>query len=129
MNDDENNEKLQSGFKSFISKIGDVIADAASLEVTTFTGDFSYKTHQVVQNGVDKVEINNVLKKMTVNNSTDLTLIAYTNVKLDADVSTIVKSNLSPADAELLKLHREMMESSKESRKAIIDLVKGLVKF
>lgn len=128
MNDEENKEKLQSGFKSFISKIGDVIADAASLEVTTFTGDFSYKTHQVVQNGVDKVEINNVLKKMTVNNSTDLTLVAYTNVKLDADVSTIVKSNLSPADTELLKLHREMMESSKESRKAIIDLVKGLVK-
>ncbi|MEZ5083634.1 MAG: hypothetical protein R2750_09310 [Bacteroidales bacterium] len=129
MNDEENKEKLQSGFKSFISKIGDVIADAASLEVTTFTGDFSYKTHQVVNNGVDKVEINKVLKTMTVNNSTDLTLVAYTNVKIDADVSTIVKSNLSPADTELLKLHREMMESSKESRKAIIDLVKGLVKF
>jgi len=120
-------EKLQSGFKRLIAKIGDVIEDAASLEVTTFTGDFSYKTNQVINNGEDKMEINNVLKNLAVKNQTDLDLVAYTNVKIDSDVSTIVKSNLTEKDAELLKVHMEMLKSSKESRKAVIDMVKDLL--
>lgn len=120
--------KLKSGFQRLMSKIGDVIEDAASLEVTTFTGDFSFDTKQVVQAGVDKFEINNVLKGMAVQNKTDIKLVAYTNVKIDADVATIVKSDLSESDAELLKLHAQMMESSKTSRKAVIDMVTNLIK-
>jgi hypothetical protein len=120
--------KLKSGFQKLMSKIGDAIEDAASLEVTTFTGDFSFKTNQVVQSGVDKFEINNVLKGMSVQNQTDIKLVAYTNVKIDADVSTIVKSDLSEADADILVLHAQMMESSKTSRKAVIDMVSNLIK-
>lgn len=120
--------KLKSGFQRLMSKIGDAIEDAASLEVTTFTGDFSFSTKQVVQSGVDKFEINNVLKGMSVQNQTDIKLVAYTNVKIDADVSTIVKSDLSPGDSDILKLHAEMMESSKTSRKAVIDMVTNLIK-
>lgn len=120
--------KLKSGFQKLMSKIGDAIEDAASLEVTTFTGDFSFKTKQVVQGGVDKFEINNVLKGMSVQNQTDIKLVAYTNVKIDADVSTIVKSDLSDADADILTLHAQMMESSKASRKAVIDMVTNLIK-
>ena len=120
--------KLKSGFQRLMSKIGDAIEDAASLEVTTFTGDFTFSTKQVVQSGVDKFEINNVLKGMSVQNQTDIKLVAYTNVKIDADVSTIVKSDLSPGDSDILKLHAEMMESSKSSRKAVIDMVTNLIK-
>jgi hypothetical protein len=121
-------QKLKTGFQKLLSNIGDVIADAASLEVSTFTGDFSYKAKQVVQNDVDKVRISNVLKHMTLENSTDLKLVAYTNVKIDSDVTTIVKSDLSQDDNELLKLHKEMIESSKASRQAVISMVKDLVK-
>ena len=120
--------KLKKGFQKLMSKIGDAIEDAASLEVTTFTGDFTFSTKQVVQSGVDKFEINNVLKGMSVQNQTDIKLVAYTNVKIDADVSTIVKSDLSPGDSDILKLHAEMMESSKSSRKAVIDMVTNLIK-
>ena len=121
-------QKLKTGFQRLLSNIGDVIADAASLEVSTFTGDFSYTTNQVVNNGVDKVRINNVLKQMTIDNSTNLQLVAYTNIKIDSDVTTIVKSDLSQDDNELLKLHKEMIESSKESRHAVINMVKDLIK-
>lgn len=124
----ESKEKLKNGFQKLMAKIGDAIEDAASLEVTTFTGDFSFKTRQVVQGGVDKFEINNVLKGMAVQNKTDIKLVAYTNVKIDADVSTIVKSDLSESDTDLLKLHSEMMESSKSSRKAVIEMVSNLIK-
>ena len=120
--------KLKKGFQKLMSKIGDAIEDAASLEVTTFTGDFSFKTSQVVQAGVDKFEINKVLKNMAVKNQTDIKLVAYTNVKIDADVSTIVKSDLSESDADLLQLHAQMMESSKASRKAVIDMVANLIR-
>lgn len=120
--------KLKNGFQRLMSKIGDAIEDAASLEVTTFTGDFTFSTKQVVQSGVDKFEINKVLKGMAVQNQTDIKLVAYTNVKIDADVSTIVKSDLSESDAHLLKLHAQMMESSKASRKAVIDMVANMIK-
>lgn len=121
-------QKLKTGFQKLLSNIGDVIADAASLEVSTFTGDFSYTSKQMVQNDVDKARISNVLKHMSLENSTDLKLVAYTNVKIDSDVTTIVKSDLSQDDNELLKLHKEMIESSKASRQAVISMVKDLVK-
>lgn len=121
-------ERLQTGFGKLLSNIGDMIEDAASLEVSTFTGDFSYKTSELVNNDVNKVKINNVLKHMTLNGSVDLKLVAYTNVKIDSDVTTIVKSSLSQDDSELLKLHQEMITSSKESRKAVISMVSDLVK-
>ncbi len=121
-------QKLKTGFQRLMSKIGDVIEDAATLEVSTFTGDFTYKTSQVVSNDVDKVRINKVLKKMTLETNTELKLVAYTNVKIDSDVTTIVKSNLSENDNELLKLHKEMIESSKEARQNVINLVQGLIK-
>lgn len=120
--------KLKTGFQKLKEKIGKAIEDAASLEVTTFTGDFTFSTKEVIQANVDKFEINNVLKGMAVQNHTNLKLIAYTNVKIDADVSTIVKSDLSPGDEELLKLHKEMMQSSKDSRQAVISMVTGMIK-
>jgi hypothetical protein len=125
---EDSKAKLKTGFQRLMAKIGDVIEDVASLEVTTFTGDFSFKTRQVVQADVDKFEINNVLKGMSVENQTDIHLVAYTNVKIDSDVSTIVKSDLAPGDAELLKLHQQMMESSKDSRRAVIEMVVNLIK-
>ena len=124
----EGKAKLKTGFQNLLSKIGDVIEDVASLEVTTFTGDFSFKTNQVVQSDVNKFRINNVLKGMAVQNQTDIKLIAYTNIKIDSDVSTIVKRDLSDSDADLLKLHNQMMESSKESRKAVIEMVSNMIK-
>lgn len=124
----EGKAKLKTGFQNLMKKIGDVIEDVASLEVTTFTGDFSFKTNQVVQSDVNKFRINNVLKGMAVQNQTDIKLIAYTNIKIDSDVSTIVKSDLSDSDEELLKLHNQMMESSKESRKAVIEMVSNMIK-
>ena len=125
---EEAQSKLKKGLTNLKNKIAKAIEDAASLEVTTFTGDFTFNTRQVVQADVDKFEINSVLKGMAVQNQTNLKLVAYTNVKIDADVSTIVKSDLSEGDADLLKLHMEMMQSSKDARQAVIGMVTGMIK-
>lgn len=125
---DEGKNSLKKGFASLFRKIGNVIEDAASLEVTTFTGNFEYKVSDVVKNNVDKVQIENVLKTLTVHSNAKLELVAYTNVKIDSDVSTIVKKDLTADDQELLKLHKEMMQSSKDARQAVIAMVKDLIK-
>ena len=127
-NDKVGQQKLKNGFQKLLSNIGEVIADAASLEVVTFSGDFNYKAKQVITNDVNKVRINNVLKLMTLESDVDLKLVAYTNIKIDSDVTTFVKSDLSQDDNDLLKLHMEMIESSKTSRQAVINMVKDLIK-
>lgn len=124
---DNGKEKLRSGFGNLMRNIGEQIADAASLEVTTFTGSFEYKVSDVVRNDVDKVQIEKVLKSLTVQNQSNLQLVAFTSVKIDSDVSTIVKKDLSAADEELLKLHKDMITSAKESRQAFIKLVTDLL--
>lgn len=125
--DDAGTKKLKGGFSKLMSSIGEKVADAASLEVATFSGNFVYKGSDIIKNGVDKVEITNVLKQLTITGNVDLQLIAYTNVKIDSDISTIVKDDLSEADQELLSLHKDMLKTSKESRAAVIDMVKGLI--
>ncbi len=127
-NDKVGQKNLKNGFQKLLSNIGEVIADAASLEVVTFSGDFNYKAKQVITNDVNKVRINNVLKLMTLESEVDLKLVAYTNIKIDSDVTTFVKSDLSQDDNDLLKLHMEMIESSKTSRQAVINMVKDLIK-
>lgn len=124
---DNGKEKLRSGFGNLLRNIGEQIADAASLEVTTFTGSFEYKVSDVVRNDMDKVQVENVLKSLTVQNQSTLQLVAFTSVKIDSDVSTIVKKDLSAADEELLKLHKDMITSAKESRQAFIKLVTDLL--
>jgi len=124
---DNGKEKLRSGFGNLMRNIGAQIADAASLEVTTFTGNFEYKVSDVVRNDVDKVQVENVLRSLTVQNQSTLQLVAFTSVKIDSDVSTIVKKDLSPADEELLKLHKDMITSAKESRQAFIKMVTDLL--
>lgn len=127
VNEDIGKTKLKGGFSRLLSGIGEKISDAASLEVATFSGNFVYKGSDIIKNGVDKVEIANVLKQLTITGNVDLQLVAYTNVKIDSDISTIVKDDLSEADRELLALHKDMLQTSKESRAAVIDMVKGLI--
>lgn len=57
----------------------------------------------------------------------ELNVVAYSTIKLDGDQVNIVKENLSSEQMELVKFHREMIEASQNSRKAIVDMIKGLV--
>lgn len=125
---DQGKDQLKKGFKGLLSKIGSAIEDAATLEVTTFSGNFEYKASDVIKNNVNKVQIENVLKTMATQSDVNLTLVAYTNVKIDSDVTTFVKGNLTSEQSELLALHKDMLESSKEARQSVINLVKGLIK-
>ncbi|MDW7691752.1 hypothetical protein R9C00_16595 [Flammeovirgaceae bacterium SG7u.111] len=124
----QNEQKVVKGFQKLLGDIGEAIGDAASLEVSTFTGNFQYKVSEVVKNDTDRARVDQVLKKMTsVKGEVDLKLFAFTSIKIDSDVTNIVRDDISEADKELLTLHKDMIAESREARANIFEMVKNLV--
>lgn len=121
-------KKVGKGFKKLLGNIGDAIEDAASLEVSTFTGQFNYKVNEAIRNEEDRARVDRILKKMTLKGNVDLDLFAFTSIKIDADVTSIVKPDFkTEADKDLLAFHKEMLSESRAARKEIISTVKDLV--
>ncbi len=120
---------LETAFNKFKEKIGKAVEDAASLEVATFTGDFSYKAAELVSgDGNSKFDIADIASKLDMKANVDMQLVAYTKINIDSDTVNIVKSDLSAEDAELVDLHKTMIEAAQKSRSAIIEMVQKLVK-
>lgn len=116
---------IAQAFNKLKDDIAKKINDAASLEVVTFTGTYTMKTNQAVS-GDNTFDIDQVLQKLKSDINSDLNLVAYSTIKLDGDQINIVKENLNSEQMELVKFHREMIEASQNSRKAIFDMIKGL---
>jgi len=118
---------LKQAFENLKTNIANKVNDAVSLDVVTFTGDFSIKATDVIGSDQNKFNLDNVLSSMKADINADLNLVAYSTIKLDGDQVNIVKENLTSDQMELVKFHREMIEASQNSRKAIVDMIKGLV--
>jgi len=120
--------KISEVLNSLKEKIASKIRDASSLEVVTFTGDFKINANELISSGESKFDIENVLNKMNTSTTAELEVVAYSIMKLDGDQANIVKSNLTSEQSELVKFHREMIEASQNSRKAIIEMLVSLGK-
>lgn len=118
---------LKEALENLKENIADKIKDASSLEVTTFTGSFNLKVSDVVKNNNNKFDIEKILEQLNAQAMADLQLVAYSMIKMDGDQANIVKNNLTEEDKELLVFHKNMIEASQNSRKAIVDLIKGLI--
>ncbi len=120
-------DKLKDAFEDLKNNIAEKIKDASSLEVTTLTGDINFKVSDVVKSEDNKFDIEQILKQVNAQAMVDLKLVAYSIIKIDGDQANIVKSNLTPEEKELLEFHKNMIEASQSSRKAIVDMIKGLI--
>lgn len=120
--------KLADALENLKDNIADKVKDASSLEVATFTGTFNLKITDVVKSNDNKFEIEKILEQLNAQAMADLQLVAYSTIKLDGDQTNIVKNNLTAEDKELLEFHKNMIEASQNSRKAIVELIKGLLK-
>lgn len=118
---------LKKAFENLKSNIADKVNDAVSLDVVTFTGNFNIKVGDVIGSDQNKFDLESVLSSMKADVNAELSVVAYSTIKLDGDQVNIVKENLSSEQMELVKFHREMIEASQNSRKAIVDMIKGLV--
>lgn len=124
----EENETIKKGLKSLAEKVGKVIDDMASLEVTTYSGDFSLTISDIKEGDTDVFKIKSLLSTPKAAMNTELKLVAYSRFEIDSDASNIVRSNLTEEDKVLLEAHTELVKAAQESRKAIFEFAKSLVK-
>jgi hypothetical protein len=127
----EENETIKTGLKSLATKVGAAIDDLASLEVTTYSGNFTltFSDIRVAKEGkTDVFKIKSLLNTDKIALNAELKLIAYSRFEIDSDASNIVRSNLTEEDKVLLEAHTELVKAAQESRKAIFEFAKSLLK-
>lgn len=106
-----------------LDQIGDAIKDLATLDVVTLSG-------QLDQTIADK---NGVLKDWSAYMgggagaaAGKIQLIAATKIEIDADTTNFVTSTQPENLDDLLKIHKDAVAASMESRRAAIEFVKGM---
>jgi hypothetical protein len=114
--------------QSLRDKVGAVIDDLASLEVTTYSGSFSLTISDIKEGDTDVFKIKSLLSTPKAALNTQLQLVAYSRFEIDSDASNIVRSNLTADDKVLLEAHTELVKAAQESRKAIFEFAKSLAK-
>jgi hypothetical protein len=124
----EQKKSITEGLQSLRDKVGAVIDDLASLEVTTYSGSFTLTFSDIKEEGTDVFKIKSLLKTSQASLNTKLQLVAYSRFEIDSDASNIVRSDLTADDKVLLEAHTELVKAAQESRKAIFDFAKSLVK-
>lgn len=120
-------EKIKEGLNKLKEKVAGVVEDLASLEVTTYSGEFTVSVANIKEVGDDVFKIKSLLKDNLVTLNSKLSLVAYTRFEIDADSSNIVSNNLNNNNKMLLEAHNEMVKAGLEARKAMIQLVKDLI--
>lgn len=121
-------KSIAEGLQSLRDKVGAVIDDLASLEVTTYSGSFSLTIADIKDGDTDVFKIKSLLSTPKAALNTQLQLVAYSRFEIDSDASNIVRSNLTEEDKVLLEAHTELVKAAQESRKAIFEFAKSLAK-
>ncbi|MCO6357508.1 hypothetical protein BXY85_2853 [Roseivirga pacifica] len=119
--------KLGDGLKNLADKIGDAIDDLASLEVTTYTGDFTLTFSDFKEQGDSPFKVKSLLDSTSATLESKLDLVAYSRFEIDSDASNIVKSNLTSQDQTLIQAHQAMVQSAMEARKATFEMITNMV--
>lgn len=119
---------IKEGFDNLTKNVAAAIDDLASLEVTTYSGSFAFKMNDIMEGSNNAFKIKSLLKTSQASLTADLYLVAYSRFEIDADVSNIVRNNLTSDDRILLEAHTELVKAAQESRKAVFELAKSLLK-
>ncbi len=119
---------IKDGFDNLTKNVAAAIDDLASLEVTTYSGSFAFKMNDIVEGPDNAFKIKSLLKTPQASLTADLYLVAYSRFEIDADTSNIVRNNLTSDDRVLLEAHTELVKAAQESRKAVFELAKSLLK-
>ncbi|VAW24421.1 hypothetical protein MNBD_BACTEROID01-1476 [hydrothermal vent metagenome] len=123
----DDKKSINEGLKSLAAKVATFIDDLASLEVTTYSGDFSLTIADIKEGNDDTFKIKSLLKAKPVTLNSKLNLVAFSRFEIDADSSNIVRNNLTADDKFLLEAHNEMVKAGMEARKAMFEFAKALI--
>ena len=121
-------ENIKTGFQNLKDAVATAIKDLASLEVTTYSGDFDLTFADVKEKDENAFKIKSLLEAKEADLNAKLHLVAYSRFEIDADASNIVKHNLTEEERMLIEVHKEMVLAAQESRRAMFNFAKDLVK-
>ncbi|WP_420387333.1 hypothetical protein [Roseivirga sp.] len=119
--------KLGEGLKNLADKIGGAIDDLASLEVTTYSGNFTLTFSDLKEEGDSPFKVKSLLESTAATLDSKLDLVAYSRFEIDSDASNIVKSNLTEQDQTLIQAHQAMVESAMAARKATFEMITNMI--
>ena len=120
-------DNIKSGFQRLKNNVAKMIDDLASLEVTTYSGDFKLSISELKEEDQDAFKIKSLLETMKADTNAELHLVAYSRFEIDADASNIVKHNLTEEEKMLIEVHKEMVVAAQESRRAMLTFAKDLL--
>lgn len=111
-------------FKDTLKSIKDGVRDVSQLNVRTFTGEIKANLDNLPI-GADgsPVDLKSFLKSAQVSGAIEV--VGFTDMKIDGDIDQFITSSDFPMAIEA---HLTAVESGREARQAILDLVKGAVK-
>ncbi|GAB4324791.1 MAG: hypothetical protein Kow00127_17470 [Bacteroidales bacterium] len=124
----DDKSKLKQGIQNLANKVGDAIQDLASLEVTTYAGEFRFDLSEIKDDDSDIFRIKNLMQTARAQLNASIRLVAYSRFEIDADASNIVSESMSEEDRILLEAHKEMVKAAQEARRAMFDFAKNLIK-
>ncbi|HPE57070.1 MAG TPA: hypothetical protein P5514_15595 [Bacteroidales bacterium] len=120
-------ENIKTGFQNLKDAVATAIKDLASLEVTTYSGDFDLTFADVKEKDENAFKIKSLLEAKEADLNAKLHLVAYSRFEIDADASNIVKHNLTEEERMLIEVHKEMVLAAQESRRAMFAFAKDLL--
>jgi hypothetical protein len=114
----ENN--LKKVVNKALESLGDVIADLATIEVTTLTGDV-----KLVLDGNNGIDLSKAMEKV---NKGEIELVAHTNIKFDQDTLLFVSNKANDEHRKLYALHKESVVAAQEARNAFLHFLSEFVR-
>ena len=116
---------LYGNIQTAFDGVGDTIQDIVSVDVVTLTGTIDIKScfegeHIQLKKIYETIEKN-------AKGESDIEVVAFTHVDLDADSLNFVKKNLSLAETALVEAHNEAVITAQETRAGIIEMAKSFI--
>ena len=113
------------------SKLKEIGADFANLDVLTLTGDI--KVEKAKSEAGDTPEENCHCPKLirrwpgaaVKTGGGGMTVVALTHIDLDADSVNFVKKDPTPDEMILIEAHKAAVTSAQETRKGIVDMARS----
>lgn len=114
--------------KDKLEKIADGIKDTAvdftTLDVVTLNG----KIDAVLEGSGANFKVKSLVKVLEdAKTNADVNVVAFTHIDFDQDTVQFVKKGLGPEEKELWTMHKDSIESAKNSRIAMLNFIKEVI--
>lgn len=112
--------------KEKLSKIGEVLDDLTTLDVTTLSGDIQ----QCIDTESGKYDLTKALSRLATSDTTldgEIYVVATTHVSVDMDAIMFVKKDLTDDEKALVTAHQKAVGTAQEARNSFLHFAKSFI--